>query len=316
MRASHPLEKRSISIFWSVELKKMFLLLFLLFSHFVPCLSAQPVDKIVSPSGVEVEFFPATLEPGDVVVVRIAHPANIQEAYLSMNESRYPMGQGRRGFGLYAFVGISMEIEPGLYELKVFLKKDTGRWERVEGFISVLPRKYRVARLWVEERFLVPPLEFRDRIEWEARILRALYEIRNPRWLGDGRFIPPVEGRISAGFGERRIYNDSHRSTHRGVDISGPPGRPVKAANSGNVVLASDLYYAGKTVIIDHGLGVYTLYCHFSKIRVRTGTWVSKGQVIGEIGASGRVTGPHLHWSAKMSGTDVDPISLLSLELD
>jgi murein DD-endopeptidase MepM/ murein hydrolase activator NlpD len=100
------------------------------------------------------------------------------------------------------------------------------------------------------------------------------------------------------------------------VDISAPTGTPVWASNSGEVALRSDLYFSGKTVIIDHGLGLFSLYCHFSKIKVKRGQVVRKGDIIGEIGATGRVTGPHLHWGVKILGDRVDPFSLLSLNFD
>jgi murein DD-endopeptidase MepM/ murein hydrolase activator NlpD len=98
------------------------------------------------------------------------------------------------------------------------------------------------------------------------------------------------------------------------VDISSPFGDPVKASNSGKVVVANDLYYAGKTVILDHGLGVFSLYCHFSEIAVELGDEVSKGGVIGKIGATGRVTGPHLHWGIRVLESRIDPLSLLALD--
>ncbi len=137
-----------------------------------------------------------------------------------------------------------------------------------------------------------------------------------PRWLGEGSFILPCEGEVHPNFGERRIYNNKPRSPHSGVDISAPLGTPVKASNSGNVVFAGDLYFAGKAVIIEHGLGVFTFYCHFSEIKANRGHFVKKGDIIGEVGATGRVTGAHLHWSIKVFESRVDPFSFLSLPLE
>jgi murein DD-endopeptidase MepM/ murein hydrolase activator NlpD len=132
--------------------------------------------------------------------------------------------------------------------------------------------------------------------------------------LGVGRFIIPSEGEVAPNFGEQRIFNDQPRSPHSGVDISSPFGAPVVASNAGRIVLVSNLYYAGNTVIIDHGLGVFTLYIHLSKFKVERGDVVAKGAIIGEIGATGRVTGPHLHWGVKIQGNRVDPFSLLYLD--
>jgi len=100
------------------------------------------------------------------------------------------------------------------------------------------------------------------------------------------------------------------------LDIAAPAGTPVRASNSGQVVLADNLYFSGKTVIINHGLGVFTVYCHFSKIRIKRGEQVKKGEVIGDIGATGRVTGPHLHWGVKIFGSRVDPLALLKCKMN
>jgi murein DD-endopeptidase MepM/ murein hydrolase activator NlpD len=144
-------------------------------------------------------------------------------------------------------------------------------------------------------------------------MLGQIYDIFTFQWHGEGPFIIPCDGEAYDNFGERRIFNNEPRSPHSGVDISSPQGAPVRASNSGRVVLAKNLYYAGNTVIIDHGLGVFTSYLHFSKILAKKGEMVRKGDIIGEIGATGRVTGPHLHWGVKVSGSRVDPLSLLHM---
>jgi murein DD-endopeptidase MepM/ murein hydrolase activator NlpD len=173
-----------------------------------------------------------------------------------------------------------------------------------------------VKRLWVKEEYVTPPSTVLERIRRESELLRSVYKKFTQTWLGEDSFIMPTEGKVFDNFGERRIYNNKPRSSHAGVDISAPTGTPVWASNSGEVALASDLYFSGKTVIIDHGLGLFSLYCHFSKIKVKRGQVVRKGDIIGEIGATGRVTGPHLHWGVKILGDRVDPFSLLSLNFD
>jgi len=177
-----------------------------------------------------------------------------------------------------------------------------------------LPREFPTKKLWVNERFVTPPEDSLERIKRESELLSAVYGMYTPMWLGEGAFIIPSDGELAPNFGERRFFNNQPRSPHSGIDISSPFGSDVKASNSGSVVVANDLYYAGKTVVIDHGLGVFSLYCHFSRIKVRIGDQISKGDVIGEVGATGRVTGPHLHWAFKVSGSRVDPMSLLDLD--
>jgi murein DD-endopeptidase MepM/ murein hydrolase activator NlpD len=139
----------------------------------------------------------------------------------------------------------------------------------------------------------------------------------SPDWLATGSFESPLPGREPfPNFGQRRIYNKSSRSTHTGVDIAAPSGTPVRASNSGRVVLAGRLYLSGYTVIIDHGLGLFSYYGHFSKLRVKRGDLVRKGEVIADVGTTGRSTGPHLHWSLRLLDSRVDPFSLIALPLD
>lgn len=217
---------------------------------------------------------------------------------------------------MMSFIGIDLHQEPGTFPVTLFLLFEDGHHEELSQNIAVQPRDFPVKRLWVKEEYVTPPQEVQERIRREAELLQAVYEIYTPQWLGDGRFHVPCEGEIVPNFGERRIYNNKPRSSHSGVDITSPLGSSVQASNTGRVVLAADLYFAGKTVIIDHGLGVFSFYCHFSKIRTERGNFVEKDEVIGEVGATGRVTGPHLHWAVRIFGNRVDPFSLLQLELD
>jgi len=122
-----------------------------------------------------------------------------------------------------------------------------------------------------------------------------------------------VPGAANSVFGTRSIYNGEPRSPHSGADFQGAPGTPVKAPNSGRVVLAGDLYFTGNTVVIDHGAGLFSLFAHLRAINVHEGDSVTTGAVLGELGATGRVTGPHLHWAVRITGARVDPLSLLAL---
>ena len=123
----------------------------------------------------------------------------------------------------------------------------------------------------------------------------------------------PVSGPPNSSFGKRSILNGQPRSPHSGTDFSGATGASVKAPNSGRVVLVGDLYYSGNTVILDHGLGLYSYFAHLSKALVAEGQMLKQGDILGEIGATGRVTGPHLHWAVRLKRTRVDPLSLLAV---
>jgi hypothetical protein len=280
------------------------------------CLLASHSEVLSTPSGIAVEMSWRIIEPGEIIVVRIEDTTDIEEAQVRFLENKFQMGRDGENHRLLAFICLGLDLEAGFYALKVYIRKTSGKWESVQKRIIVPAKKFPLRKLWVDERFLIPPPEFHERIEWEAEVLRVIYDMFTPRWLGEGNFIFPAPGMTNLNFGERRIFNNYHRSLHRGVDVASPSGSPVIASNSGKIVLARNLYYAGNAVIIDHGLGVFTFYCHFSKIRVKRGDVVRKGDVIGSVGATGRVTGPHLHWSVRVGGKNVDPFSLLSLSLE
>lgn len=297
-------------------MKKVFFL-FLLFIYLNPiCLLSLHKEKLLTTSGVTVELAYRAFQPGEIIVVAIKDDSNVKDAQIRFLRRKYRLEKSETSSGLLAFIGLDLRLEPGLYTMEIFIDNAEGERERLEKQIPVLAKKYPLKKLWVDERFVTPPPEFHERIRREAEILKVVYGITTDRWLGEGLFIIPSSGEAKHNFGERRIYNNKPRSSHRGVDIVVPYGLPVRASNSGRVVLASDLYFAGKTVIIDHGIGLFTLYCHFSKIRVKRGKLVKKGEIVGEIGATGRVTGPHLHWGVKVFGSSVDPFSLLSLPFE
>ncbi len=129
-----------------------------------------------------------------------------------------------------------------------------------------------------------------------------------------GPFVLPRRDVVTSVFGQRRLFNHQLRSRHTGYDIDGRPGDPIYAANSGRVVLARNFFFNGNAVYIDHGLGLYTAYMHLSSFAVSEGEWVERGDLIGRVGATGRVTGPHLHWGLYLQGTALDPSSLLDEE--
>lgn len=257
-----------------------------------------------------------TLQPGEVVIVQIEGRDDVKLANVYFLGSKYTMGQGQGPAEWLAFVGLDLGIKPGTYTIDISVLYDDGNYQNLSREILVLDKEFPLRKLWVKQEYVTPPPEEMERIRIESELLREIYNIFTPHWLGEGNFVIPSSGEVMPNFGERRIFNNQPRSSHSGVDISSPYGSPVQASNSGRIVLANDLYFAGKTVVIDHGLGVFTLYCHFSKIIAKRGELIKKGAIIGEIGETGRVTGPHLHWGVKIVGNRVDPFSLLSLDFE
>ena len=260
-----------------------------------------------------VHFDYRMLQPGEAVKVSLSEGGDIENAYLRFLDKKIDLGRSVHSPEILAIIGLDLNMKPGIYPVEVYITYRDGHEDLVKKPLSVSAREFPVRRLWVEERYVTPPAAVNERIQRESALLRSIYQLYSPQWFGDGEFILPVTGKQAFNFGQRRIFNDQPRSPHSGEDISAPAGTPVKASNFGRIVLAADLYFSGNTVVIDHGVGVFTYYCHFSKILVEQGNDAEKGEIIGEVGATGRVTGPHLHWSVRINGSRIDPYSMLAL---
>jgi murein DD-endopeptidase MepM/ murein hydrolase activator NlpD len=256
-----------------------------------------------------------SLQPGEVIVATLENGKGVRRAVFHFRGRDYELDHSDDGGGALVFIGLDLGTSPGTYLMTVTVERAGGAKEVLHRDIVVEAKEFPSKKLWVKEDFAVPPKAVEERIAREAELVGAVYARVSPRWMGRGDFILPHEGKAFPNFGQRRIYNNKPRSTHGGVDIAAPMGAPIRAANAGNVVLASDLYLSGKTVIIDHGLGVFSSYGHMSKILVKREAVVGKGDVLGKAGSTGRSTGPHLHWAVRIYDARVDPFSLLGLRL-
>jgi Peptidase family M23 len=213
-----------------------------------------------------------------------------------------------------AFVGVDLEKPAGTYEFTATVVIASGNPFTCKAPIVVKVGKFATERLKVAPNFVEPNPEQLAKAEEDRKKLREIFATITPEKLWQGRFRIPLDGITTGGnFGHRRVLNGTPSSPHTGVDFPSPNGTPVHAAQSGRVVLAEELYFSGNTVIIDHGLGVYTLYGHFSEIDVKPGDTVDPGEVIGKVGATGRVTGPHLHWGLTVNHARVNALSIVSL---
>ncbi len=209
----------------------------------------------------------------------------------------------------HAIVGVPISAEPGSYELIL----QSG--EAVETHVfEVSSKAYPEQHLTIDNQRMVDPLDADlARIRRESAKQRTQYARFTDRPLALAPFLQPVDGVASSSFGRRRILNGQPRSPHSGLDIAAATGTPIKAPAPGAVVLTGDLFFNGNTVFLDHGQGLVTMYCHMSHIEVSEGQEVQRGELIGLVGATGRVTGPHLHWSVSLNGNRVDPIQVMQV---
>jgi hypothetical protein len=215
----------------------------------------------------------------------------------------------------YALTGVDVETTPGAYPLTVEATTADGKPLHALVQIPVGAAKYRTGTLTVAPNFVEPDEATQKEIAADKELKDRIFShsADAPEWSGD--FAKPVNAPATDSFGTRRTFNGKLASIHRGMDFRAPSGTPVAAANSGFVVLAQNLFYEGNCVVIDHGLGFTTIYMHLSRIEVTAGQQVRKGEHLGLSGATGRVTGPHLHFAARWQGAYLDPAGLFRLDL-
>ena len=213
-----------------------------------------------------------------------------------------------------ALAGVDVEATPGpsIIQLHIHTKDGTRDETRT---IEIHPAHYRTGVLTVPPKFVTPGPEELKQIAADSELKAKAFASSAGTPLWSGSFRAPVRAESTDSFGTRRTFNGKLASIHKGMDYRAPMGTPVRASNAGTVVLARPLYYEGNCVIIDHGLGLYTLSMHFSRIEVKEGQHVSAGDRLGLSGATGRVTGPHLHWAVRWQGAYLDPAKLLRLNL-
>jgi len=215
--------------------------------------------------------------------------------------------------GLVALGGVPLDATDNV-GVEVVVADERGA-DTMRYAIPVTPRRARRQQLRTAPEFVRPPdSALAARIAADrALVRRVLAETHERPRLWSHPFRKPRPGRVLSGFGDEREFNAVLESRHRGTDLGGRRGAPVSAANRGVVALVADLYYSGITLFVDHGAGLLTGYYHLSRTEVAPGDTVARGQVIGRVGATGRVTGPHLHWAAHHGRIAFDPIDLLSL---
>jgi murein DD-endopeptidase MepM/ murein hydrolase activator NlpD len=213
-----------------------------------------------------------------------------------------------------ALLGVDLEKPAGSYPLSIEVLLSDASHAQCSANLTVRAGKFASERLKVENKFVEPDPEQTKRIAEEQKKLRELFDHVTQDRLWQGPFRIPLTGvTTGSNFGKRRILNGQPRPPHTGADFPATTGIPVRATQTGKVVLAEELYFSGNTVIVDHGLGVYSLYGHLSAIDVAVGDAVSTASILGKVGATGRVTGPHLHWGLTVNKARVDPVQLVHL---
>jgi len=254
-----------------------------------------------------------SLQPGEIVVFEIRSSHSLKSMEISAFGRSFPAFTENEGFLWTCLVGIDRDAKPGEYDFKLKGGGADGTVVGSRGTLKLLAKEFPTRSLTVEPKYVSPPADVLDRIGKERELVDSIFTAITREKLWHGPFRAPVPGEVISEFGKRTVFNGQPRSSHSGTDFRGAVGTPIRAPNAGRVVLTGDLYYTGKTVILDHGQGLYSYLGHMSAITVKEGDRLDTGDLVGQVGATGRVTGPHLHWTVRLCISRVDPVSLLTV---
>ncbi len=222
--------------------------------------------------------------------------------------SQHPLSKSK----MYALVPISYYEKPSDKKVKLFYEEKEKEREKTY-FLRVRDAQYTKENIKVSNSKVHLSAKDKKRASKEYAEAMKVYNTVSPKSYISSEFIAPLQSKITSSFGKARVYNGTLKGYHSGTDYRAKVGERVKTANDGVVVLVKNRFYSGGSIVVDHGQGIYTCYFHLSRFHVKEGERVKKGQVIGLSGKSGRVTGPHLHFAARVNGVQVDPLQLMAL---
>ena len=252
---------------------------------------------------------PQIISQGDIGLIRmkVIKGERLQLSWLKKN---IPLHLNREGTEWFGFLGTDLTTAPGTYQAQIAALPHP---DKVILKIKVIEKDYGVRNLTLPKRMVDLDSKTLKRARQEAQAMKILWKGPYPEDIWSGTFIKPLEGEIIGPFGRKSVINNQPRSPHSGVDLRAAKGTPVKAMNSGRVVLVAEHFFTGKTVVIDHGGGIQSMYFHLDRILVKKDDQVARGQVIGQVGSTGRATGPHLHLGVRVNGARVDPMRLITV---
>lgn len=254
-----------------------------------------------------------TIFQGQALQMEYPHEPGLEAITVEWAERDVPFV--REGDRWLTVIGVDLDVAAGEHAAKATFHYADGRSTTRDEVIAVQGKTFRTTKLTVAPKYVELSPENQERAARESKEIGAVYARLTPQKYWSGPFQTPIPG-VTGGrnFGHRRVFNGQPRDPHSGADLQASTGTKILASNAGKVVLAKDFFFNGNAVFIDHGLGVYTMYLHLSQILVKPGDMVTRGQVVGLAGATGRVTGPHLHWGTRILSARVDPFSLFELD--
>jgi len=260
-----------------------------------------------------IEMSSASPKQGGLVAVSVKSDVALASAVAASGGRESALERDEQGRLFLGLVGVDFESAVGQRKLDVAVEGLCGDRHVVHRALEVVAGKFPIQKLKVAPAYVEPPASELDRIRGDKEKVGRVWGSGDPRRMWDGPFVLPVDAPARDNFGSRRVFNGKPRSSHEGADLAAPAGAPVAAPGPGRVALADALYFSGGTVILDHGAGLFTMYFHLSRIDVKAGDLVAAGKQIGAVGATGRATGPHLHWGSRLNRARINPLGLLQL---
>jgi murein DD-endopeptidase MepM/ murein hydrolase activator NlpD len=257
-----------------------------------------------------VELQPGSARPGELVVVRVRGASRAPTGKLAGQTLSFHPYRG----GHLALLGISVDQVAGPLPLVITVPQAKQGAKVIEGQLDILEPNFRARELKVDNKFIAPPSGVKKRMKDDREAFAKAFgqPSRAPLFAQD--FAWPRNDYVTGLFGDRRIFNGQQKSQHYGMDLNGEVGDAIFATNDGEAIMVRDCYASGLTVVLHHGAQLYTVYFHLSKAAVKQGEKVKRGQRLGSVGKSGRVTGPHLHWGVKIEGRYVNGGSLIAAD--
>lgn len=261
---------------------------------------------------------PAEVDLGQPFVVRLTSGRALKNVRITWMDKtvRPSVGEWNGKHVSLALLGTDvLYSKPGVHHLQVRALVD-GVERNFDHPVAVKKRQYPEQHLTLEQKMVTAPPKESERIARDRKAVRAALQTMSPERQWNLPLLRPTTGKVTSLYGYRRVLNGQPKNPHRGLDLRAATGTPIKACENGVVILADDHYYAGNSVYIDHGNGVVSMYFHLSERKVTVGQTVKRGDVVGLAGATGRATGPHLHFGVAVQGRMVDPQTLVSSNVD
>jgi murein DD-endopeptidase MepM/ murein hydrolase activator NlpD len=279
----------------------------------IPVMLGAAGEVAAAQDDLRVEVFPKVTKQGNVYLLRASGPSVLKSIQGEFQGKTFSLDPAEKRGTYEGLIGIDLGAKAAKYEMKVLATGEDGVSFSKALRLKVEKTDFAVQKLSLPKSMVELDPKTQERVNQESKRVRNLFQGVREEKLWKGPFSRPLEGELSGAFGVRRVINGQARNPHSGIDLRAEAGTPVAACNSGIVALVEELFFSGKTVILDHGWGLYSMYFHLSDAGVSSGDRLRTGETLGRVGSTGRSTGPHLHWGMIIRGARVDPLSFLRL---